>query len=66
MLEMTFEEATAMIKLDAERTGEKRGEKRGKREAKLETAHNLLELGIDINVIMKATNLTEKQIRQFQ
>ena len=26
----------------------------------------LLERGIDINVIMKATNLTEKQIRQFQ
>ncbi len=74
MLEMTFEEATAMIKRDAERTGEKRGEKRGRKlgmsqgqkQAKLETAHNLLKQGIDINVILKATNLTEKQIRQFQ
>ena len=86
MLEMTFEEATAMIKLDAERTGERRGKKlglsqgkklgisqgkklglsQGQKQAKLETARNLLELGIDINVIMKATNLTEKQIRQFQ
>ncbi len=94
MLEMTFEEATAMIKLDAERTGEKRGEARGKKlgltqgkklglsqgkksglklgikqgreQANLETARNLLEQGIDINVIMKATNLTENQIRQFQ
>ncbi len=66
MLEMTFEEATAMIKLDAERTGEVRGEKRGKKQAKLETARNLLEQGIDINIIMKATNLTENQIRQFQ
>ena len=74
MLEMTFEEATAMIKLDAERTGEARGEirgeergkKLGREQANLETAHNLLEQGIDINVIMKATNLTENQIRQFQ
>ena len=82
MLEMTFEEATAMIKLDAERRGKKlglsqgkklgisQGKKlglsQGKKQAKLETARNLLELGIDINVIMKATNLTEKQIRQFQ
>ena len=82
MLEMTFEEATAMIKLDAERRGKKLGLSQGKKlgisqgkklglsqgqkQAKLETARNLLELGIDINVIMKATNLTEKQIRQFQ
>ena len=64
MLEMTFEEATAMIKLDAERRGKKLGLSQGQKQAKLETARNLLEQGIDIKVIMKATKLTEKQIRQ--
>ncbi len=29
MLEMTFEEATSMIRLDAEKQGEKRGKKLG-------------------------------------
>ena len=53
----------------ARRAGEKKGleegEKKGKMEGKLETAKNLLSLGVDINSIAKATGLSKSQIQKL-
>ena len=40
--------------------------KRGRKEAKLETAKKLLKRGIEINIIMEATGLTEKELQELQ
>ena len=45
--------------------GEKRGEKRGERKGKIETAINLLKMGIDIDTIVKATGLKRKEIEKL-
>ncbi len=42
--------------------GEKRGISIGKKEGKIETAKNMLNLGIDINIISQSTNLTKEEI----
>ncbi len=41
--------------------GESRGEARGRKK----TALNLLQMGIDINIIRQATGLSEEEIRQL-
>lgn len=68
-MEMSFEQATSMIKYHAEQRGEKRGEKRGKKEGimvgKLETAFSMLKKGIDLPFIKEITGLTDSQIKEY-
>jgi hypothetical protein len=45
--------------------GEKRGEKRGEKKGKIETAINLLKMGIDIDTIVNATGLKRKEIEKL-
>ena len=49
-----------------ERRGEKRGEKRGKENALIETAKNLLNLGISIEDISKGTGLSKQKIASLK
>ena len=48
-----------------EEIGEKRGEKRGEKKAKIETAKNLLKMGLEIDIIIKATGLKRKEIEKM-
>ena len=50
----------------AERIGMQKGEQIGMLKGKLETAANLLAIGIDIKTIAKATGLTEKEIKNLK
>ncbi len=45
--------------------GEKRGEKKGEKKGKIETAINLLKMGIDIDTIVKATGLSTEEIEKL-
>jgi predicted transposase/invertase (TIGR01784 family) len=45
--------------------GEKRGEKRGERKGIINTAKNLLKMGIDIDKIAKATGLKKDEIKEL-
>ena len=47
---------------DGRKEGKKEGIKEGKREANLETAKKLLDEKIDIDIIIKATGLTNEEI----
>ena len=58
MKQMTLEDVAHNYKLEGIAIGEERG--------KLEDAKNLLELGIDISIIIKATGLKEEQILEYQ
>ena len=49
-----------------EKRGEIRGEKRGKENALIETAKNLLNLGISIDNIAKGTGLSKKKLKSLQ
>jgi predicted transposase/invertase (TIGR01784 family) len=42
------------------------GEKKGKKEGKIETAINLLNMGIDIETIIKATGLKQEEIEALK
>ena len=64
-MEMSFEQATSMIKYNAERRGEQRGEERGIITGKLETAANLLSKGLPLELIIETTGLKEKQITEY-
>jgi predicted transposase/invertase (TIGR01784 family) len=48
-----------------EQIGEKRGEKRGDKKARIETARNLLKMGLEIDKIIKATGLKRKDIENM-
>ena len=41
-------------------------EKHGREEQKIENAHNLKTLGVDIEIIAKALNLSEEQINALR
>ena len=56
-MEMSFEQATSMIKYHAEQRGEKRGKKEGIMVGKLETAFSMLKKGIDLPFIKEITGL---------
>lgn len=43
-----------------------KGQKQGKNEEKLQTARNMLELGLDIDIISKATGLTVEKILELK
>jgi predicted transposase/invertase (TIGR01784 family) len=45
--------------------GESVGEKRGEKKGKIETAINLLKMGVDIDTIIKATGLERKDIEEL-
>lgn len=64
-MEMSFEQATSMIKYHAEQRGEKRGEKRGIITGKLEDALSMLKKGIDLSLIKEITGLSERQITDY-
>ena len=49
---------------EAERDGKEKGKIEGKKEGKIETAKKLLEEGISLEVIMKATGLTKDEIME--
>ena len=53
--ERTFEEI-------GEKRGEKRGEKKGRKAGIIETAKNMLQMGLNNEIISKATGLSIKQI----
>ena len=48
-----------------ERRGERIGEKRGEEKAKRQTAQNLLDMGIDIEKISRATGLEIEEIKKL-
>lgn len=60
-MEMSFEQATSMIKYNAEQRGEQRGIITGK----LETAVSMLKEGLEMSLIKKITGLSEKQIEKY-
>ena len=60
------EEGEARGEKRGEIRGEIRGEKRGKENALIETAKNLLNLGISIDNIAKGTGLSKKKIKALQ
>ena len=64
-MEMSFEQATSMIKYHAEQRGEKRGKKEGIMVGKLETAFSMLKKGIDLPFIKEITGLTDSQIKEY-
>lgn len=45
--------------------GEKRGEERGIEKKAIETAKNLLEMGIDVDMIAKATGLKKEEVEKL-
>ena len=49
----------------AEEKGEKRGRAEGREEAKLETARNLLKLGVPMETVVQATGLPEEELSQL-
>lgn len=57
-----YEDEMKFQRMDAYAEGERKGEKK----AKLETAKNLLENGVPLEVIMKATKLSKKQIKEYK
>ena len=60
-MEMSFEQATSMIKYNAEQRGEQRGIITGK----LETAVSMLKEGLEMKKKKKITGLSEKQIEKY-
>lgn len=48
----------------AKKDGKIKGKREGKREGKLEAAVELLKNGVDINIIVKSTGLTRKEIEK--
>ena len=48
-----------------EKRGEKKGEERGIEKKAIETAKNLLEMGIDVDMIAKATGLKKEQVEKL-
>ena len=46
--------------------GEKRGIEKGRNEGKLEVARTMLKNGIDRNIVMKMTGLTEDDLAQIR
>ena len=57
-----FEKMINSVKEEGENEGEKKGIKKGASNEKKSIAKNLLEIGIPIKDIIKATGLSEKQI----
>lgn len=53
------------IKEEGKREGKEVGKKEGKEEGKKEVAQNLLSMGVDIKMIVKATGLTMEEIMQL-
>jgi DNA repair protein RadC len=49
-----------------EKKGIKKGKKQGKIEGKIETAKNLINMGIDLETIVRATGLTQKEITSLK
>ena len=58
-----FDEATAYAAGKAK--GEKRGEKRGIRITLIKTARNMLKDNMDINMIIKYTGLSKKELERI-
>lgn len=54
------------LMLEAEERGEKRGEKHGEKRAIVQTAKNLIVLGVSIETIATATGLPLETIRKLQ
>ena len=48
--------------MEGEEKGLQKGLQKGREEAKIETARNLLMMGIPVSQVMKATGLTQKQV----
>ncbi len=73
-MQMTFDEATAMIKLDAlnmgiqkgEKRGEKRGLKRGKLDEQVRIIKNMLLKDFPVQAIMEIANASEQLIYKCQ
>ena len=53
-----------------EKRGEKKGEKRGRaagiEEGKVQTARNLLQMGMDVGFVAEATGLEEGRVRELE
>jgi predicted transposase/invertase (TIGR01784 family) len=58
------EERDVGIKIGEEK-GIKIGEEKGKEEKAIETAKNLLEMGIEIDMIAKATGLKKEEVEKL-
>lgn len=69
-MQMTFDEATAMIKFEAFHTGiqkgEKRGEKRGKFDEQVKVIKNMLGKGFPVSTIMEIADASEQLISKCQ
>ena len=46
--------------------GRAEGREQGKEEANIEAAKNLLQLGVDIDIIVKSTSLTKEKVMKLQ
>ncbi|MCI9233597.1 MAG: hypothetical protein HFH08_03240 [Bacilli bacterium] len=66
MIETTFEFETSGLREEAKRIGLKEGREEGKKEGKLETANQLISAGVPLELIVKATKLTEEQILSYR
>lgn len=61
-IEEAMEEGYEQGREEGREQGIKEGIKEGEEQAKIETARNLLKLGVDIDIIVKSTNLSEEKI----
>lgn len=60
------EEGRAEGREEGRAEGREEGRAKGREEANIEAAKNLLKLGIDIDIIVKSTNLTKERVMEIQ
>ncbi|MCK6075952.1 hypothetical protein KZX70_13940 [Paenibacillus silvae] len=65
MIEGARAEGAAKGRLEGLREGKMEGKKEGLREGKQEMARELLALGVDMSAIVKASGLSEEEIRKL-
>lgn len=65
-IEEAMEEGYEQGKEEGREEGIKEGIKEGREEANIEAAKKLLQLGVDIDIIVKSTSLTKERVMELQ
>ena len=65
-IEEAMEEGYEQGREEGRAEGRAEGREQGKEEANIEAAKNLLQLGVDIDIIVKSTSLTKEKVMKLQ
>lgn len=65
-IEEAMEEGYEQGREEGREEGRAEGREQGKEEANIEAAKNLLQLGVDIDIIVKSTSLTKEKVMKLQ